>query len=289
MKPMNLKDILAALLCTALWGANFAAVKIAMCQIPPLFFSGLRLGIVGLILLRFVKIPRQHFLSLFLLSISLYSLNFGLMMVGLNNIDAGLAAIITELEVPFSVILAALFLNDRIRRIQMLGLMIAFVGAYFVCNTPMLTGKVIPILFVMAATLVYAFSNIHIKWLPKIDALTIVVYASLFAAPQLLLASALFEEQQLNALLTIHWQTAAAFLYACCMATLSFFIWTRLLKIYSVNQIVPYGLLIPLFGVLSGIVLLNEQMTIKIILGGLITILGVWLVIYKTQAEVAIT
>lgn len=283
MKPMSPKDVLAALLCSALWGTNFAIIKIALSQIPPLFFSGLRLGLVGILLMGWVKIPRQHFLALFLMSITLYSLNFGLMMIGLHEIDAGLAAIITELEVPFSAILAALFLKDRMQGLQILGLVIAFIGAYFVCNTPAVTGNITPILFIIGATCSYAFSNIQIKWLPKIDALTIVVYASLFAAPQLLLASAMLEENQLSALTTIDFQTGLACIYTCTMATLSFFIWTRLIKIYSVNQIIPFGLLIPLFGVLSGILLLDEEITLKIIFGGIITIAGVWLVLYKPK------
>lgn len=289
MKNMQLKDILIAILCTALWGGNFAVMKIAMVQIPPLFLAGMRLGVVGLILMGFVKMPRGHFWQLFLLSITLYGLNFACMVTGLHQMDAGLAAIITELEVPFSVILAALLLKDKMNVMQIAGLGVAFLGAYFVCNTPKIAGNLTPVFLIIAATLAYSCSNIQIKWIPKVDALAMVVYASLFASPQLFLASAFFETNQLHALMTINWHAALAFLYTISMATFAFFIWTRLIKIYSVNQVVPFGLLIPLFGVLFGVILLHEEITLKIILGGLITVLGVWLVLYKPRGLNTVT
>lgn len=283
MRTMKLNDIFNAILACAMWGGNFAIMKFAMLQIPPLFLAGMRLWIIGFFCLWFVKVPWGHFWKLFLISITLYSLNFGLMVSGLVQIDSGLASILTELEVPFSAALAAIFLKDRMTPIQILGLLIAFFGAYFVCNTPNISGSIIPILLVVGATLTYAFSNVQIKYLSEVNALTIIVYASLLASPQLLIASVLLETNQINSLMTISFQTGIALLYTLSMATLAFIIWTRLIKIYSVNQVVPFGLLIPLFGVMGGVFLLDEEITPKIIIGGWITILGVWLVLRKTR------
>lgn len=278
---MKLTDILAALLCVALWGATFSTLKCAMGEMPPFFLSGLRLGIAGLILVGFAKSPRQSIAPILLISITMYSLNFSLLTLGMSEISAGLTSIITELEVPFAALLAVIFLKDRLTKMQLAGFVIAFTGVFFISNNPHYSGHFLYILLILCATLSFAFSNIQLKWMPKIDAVTLIAYASLFAAPQLLLASALFEHHQINSFIHMHPKTAVSFICTTTMGTLAFVIWTQLLKRYSVNQVIPFALLIPVAGVIAGYGLLNETITLKILMGGIITIIGVGLVLLK--------
>ncbi len=54
--------------------------------------------------------------------------------------------------------------------------------------------------------------------------------------------------------------------------------WYWLLNRYAVNQVMPFTLLVPIFGVLSGVFLLDEPFTLALMTGGLLTVLGVGII-----------
>jgi O-acetylserine/cysteine efflux transporter len=98
----------------------------------------------------------------------------------------------------------------------------------------------------------------------------------LFAVPQLALASMLVEHDQLQAVTGADWLGWGALAYqAVVVVIICYGIWFRLLSRYTVNQVMPYTLLVPVFGVLSGVVLLDEPVTWSLIFGGAATIAGV--------------
>jgi len=59
------------------------------------------------------------------------------------------------------------------------------------------------------------------------------------------------------------------------MTALAYAMWYRLLNLYSVNEVMPFLLLLPLTSVAGGIFFLNESLTLKITLGGFLTLIGV--------------
>jgi O-acetylserine/cysteine efflux transporter len=73
---------------------------------------------------------------------------------------------------------------------------------------------------------------------------------------------------------------------AIAIVILSYWLWYRLLRRYSVNQTMPYLLLLPIFGVLSGVALRGEPLTWPMALGGLLTIAGVAVIILRRPKSV---
>ena len=64
-------------------------------------------------------------------------------------------------------------------------------------------------------------------------------------------------------------------------------VWTWLLRQYEINQAMPITLLVPLVGVLSGVVFLGESLTLPLILGGLLTIVGVGIILIRRPRTAA--
>jgi O-acetylserine/cysteine efflux transporter len=62
--------------------------------------------------------------------------------------------------------------------------------------------------------------------------------------------------------------------------------WYYLLQYYPVSQIVPFSLLIPVFGMIASIALLEENITMGVIVGGALTVLGVAIVVSKGTKKV---
>jgi len=284
-KNINLTAILAALLCAIMWGSNFVTVKLALVQLTPLFLTSIRLMFVSCFLIWFIKVPsRAALINLLWISITFYTINFGLVNLGIMHTDAGLASIIIQLEVPLATILGAIFLKEHISLRQAIGLIIAFVGVILVAYTPTISGHLTSILLLLGGAVAYGVSILQVKQAREVGALTLVVYCSLFGGLQLLLLSFLLEHNQWHSLLQMNFTTEFSLITYIFMGTSAFLIWTRLIHIHYLNQIMPFSLLVPVFAMVFGRIFLNEMITSQIILGAVITILGITLVTVSKQS-----
>lgn len=283
-KNINLLAAFAALFCAALWGSNFVTVKLALSQLPPLLVSAIRLGLTALVLIWFVEVPKLRTLfQLFLVSITMYVMNFGLINIGIKHVDAGLASIIIEFETPIVTILSFIFFRERLNKIQMAGFVTAFLGIILASYTPHMAGNFISILLLLGGAIGYSISMIQIKQLQQVKATTLIVYSSLFACVQLLILSVFLEEGQWHALMQINSTALFGLMSYTILGQVAFFIWTRLIQKYYVNQIMPFILLTSVFAILFGIVFLDETLTTSIALGAVITSIGVAFVTIRAQ------
>ena len=111
---------------------------------------------------------------------------------------------------------------------------------------------------------------------------------ALFAAPQLFIASAIFETDQINqiASASLNEWLAVAYL-GLVMTAIGYAFWYHLLGRYSVNKVMPFLLLLPVTSVIGGIFFLDEVLTTKVALGGLLAVLGVAVITIQRKRQVA--
>lgn len=279
---MRPTDMVLALTTMLIWGFNFVVAKVGLAQLPPLFFMGLRFAIVAAVLAPFVRLPPVKLRAVAWLSLSLGLGHFSLMYIGLQGLDAGTAAVVVQTQVPFAAILAAVIFSDYLGWRRTLGMAIAFLGIVCIAGEPRIWANPGPLLLVLGASALWAVANIQIKLMSPIDGLGLSGHLGLFSAPQLLLASAVFEDGQLEALKTASWQTWGALFYVSLMVTIvSFVLWYRLLHRYQVNQVMPYTLLVPVLGVIAGVIVLDEPLSWQMIVGGLLTVVGVGIIVLR--------
>ena len=282
---MKAVDFLLFAFVMVVWGVNFVVTKVALYEVPPLLLVTLRFAAVALLVVPFVRIPWEKTRQLLPLSITLGSLHFSLMFVGLSDIDAATAALTVQIQVPVAALLAAIFLEDRLGWRRLAGMAIAFMGVGIIAGEPRFAGNYLPLLLVISASCLWAIANIQIKFLGEIDALTLNAALALFATPQLALACLLLEDGQWPALVAASWRLYAAVAYqALAVTVLGYGLWYHLLRRYNVNQAMPFTLLVPLFGVLSGVSFLGERLTVAILLGGALTVLGVAIITVRRPA-----
>ncbi len=284
MSPL---DLLIALFVVALWGINFGISKIALLEFPPLFLMGLRFVIVAALLLPFVRMPRGRMRGVLALSVILGTIHFPLMFNGIKGIDAATASVVSQLQVPFASLLAALVFKDRLGWRRAVGMLAAFAGVLLIAGEPRLGDSLWALGLVVAGSLAFAVANVQIKRLGSVDGFALNAWMGLFAAPQLLILSALFEQGQWEAVRSASWAAWGSLFYIAVLATIvAYGLWYGLMRRYDVNQAVPFMLLIPLFGVLSGVVLLNEPVTWTLALGGLLTVGGVGIIVMRVPRVV---
>ncbi|HET6222154.1 MAG TPA: EamA family transporter [Dongiaceae bacterium] len=288
-RAMPLATIALLVVVTVVWGFNFAVVKAGLSQLPPIAFVALRFAIVAAMLLPWLRLPRRKLVDLILVSVILGVVHFSLMFTGMRGLDVSTAAIAIQLQVPFAAILAVLFLDDKLGWRRMTGMAIAFAGVVLIAGEPRLAGNLLPLCLVIAAACVWAGANILIKRIgDDIDVISLNGWIALLAAPQLALVSWATETGQIPALLAADWRLWASLAFQALLVTVfGYAVWYQAMRRYPVNQVMPLTLLVPLFGVMSGVIFFDERLTWPMLIGGLCTIAGVAIVIIRRPRVIA--
>jgi O-acetylserine/cysteine efflux transporter len=261
-----------------IWGINFAVSKLGVAEIPPLLFMALRFACVALIITPFVQPKLSQLPVIFLLSLTLGIGHFGLMFLGLASMDAATAAIVIQLQVPFSAALAAFFFKEKLGWIRGAGIAVAFSGVALLSGEPTLPGW-LPLLWIIGSGMGFALANVVVKRIGAINPVMLNGWMALMASPMLLLLSVIFEANHLEALRNAKFIGWFAIVYTAIGASIiAYSLWYWLVRRYEMNQIVPFSLLAPAIGVLAGVVILGEAFTWHKGVGGLFTLAGVSLI-----------
>jgi len=273
MKPV---DVLIAISVAMIWGMGFIVAKAGMSHFSPILLMALRFSLTAFCMVWFFRPPPGIFKQLFWISLVSAALQYSLTFNGVRGIDASTAALLVQLEVPFGLVLAWLVFGERISLKQGLGIAIAFTGAILIIGEPKLAGDLVYAFMVIGGAFTWAVGQIMIKKLGNIGGFRLITGVALFATPQLFVASFLFEQDQLEQIQTASTAAWAAVAYlGLVMTALAYALWYRLLGHYTVNQVMPFLLLLPVTSVFGGIFFLDESLTTKIALGGCLAIIGV--------------
>lgn len=283
---MTPRDIFLIIVVMAVWGANFGVSKWGLQELPPLMLIGLRFGLTALFLVPFTRLPRDKMLPVLMLSVTLGFVHFSLMFTGLRQVDASTAAIAAQVQVPFSALLAAIFFKDRLGWRRALGMALAIAGVVLLAGEPQTSSNILYLGMIIASSMIWAVAAIQMKQLADVDALTLNGWMALFAAPQLLVGSWLLEDGHLEAIAGAGWKGWGAVVYMAVVVTIfGYGIWMKMLSRYQVNQVMPFTLLAPVFGVVAGVAMLGEGLSLLKLLGGIITICGVAIITVRRPQQ----
>ncbi|WP_366657110.1 EamA family transporter [Fodinicurvata sp. EGI_FJ10296] len=273
---MKARDLLIVLLIMAVWGFNFAVSKVALEQIPPIFMIGLRFAVVAALLLPITRIPTEHMKDIFLLSVTLGSAHFALMFTGLSRVDASVAAITIQVQVPIAAALGALLYREPVTTARVVGMVIAAVGVVILAGAPQAQSDLSAVLMIVGAAFMWAVATMQMKRLSNVNGFQLNAWMALFATPQLLFTSLMVESGQWEAITAADWRVWASIAYqAVLVVVVCYSLWYWLLRKYEVSQAIPFTLLVPVFGVMSGLMFLGEVLTWNVVVGGGTTIAGV--------------
>jgi len=274
---MSVIQIICAVAVPLLWGYQFVAIKVGVTEFPPLFFLALRFLAIALLLVPFVRKPtRAQLAPVAAISIFLGGLNFGLFYVGLGLGSGTLSAVAYQLATPFTVLLAWPLLGERPSLITSAGVVLAFAGVVVLAAGPGLSANWLPLLLVVGAAFAFSVSNVLTKRHGPFDPLMLMGWSSLFTVPQVLVMSLLLEHRQMASLAVADARGWLALAYTIFIGGIAGFgLWFWLIGRCSMSRVAPFGLLLPVFALMSNVLFLGEQMTPKLIAGGLLAISGV--------------
>lgn len=284
MNQFTSKHVIMALFVPLLWGLGFVFAKGAINHFPPILLMAFRFSLTALVLVWFTPLPFGKFFQLFKIAIVAAAIQYSLTFTGVKGLEAGLASIIVQLEVPFLVILGALLLREKPGYKKWIGIAISFVGVAIMSQQDELSGSFISIALVLSGCFAWALGQVMIRKLKDVSGMQVTAWIAVFAAPQLFFMSAVFEDGQVEAIRTANplvWWTV---LYlGLIMTCLGYYFWNTLIRHHDVSKVAPFLLLLPVFSVLGGNVFLGETITLEKFYGGATILLGIGVIVLNSK------
>jgi O-acetylserine/cysteine efflux transporter len=279
------QDLVFMVFINLIWGLNLVASKWGVNAFPPVFFTALRFGSVALFLLPLLRVPRGQMRNLLLAAMLTGPAAFGLLFIGLDLVrDASMVAIAGQLSVPFSTLLSVWLLGETIRWRRRLGIALAFLGIVVIGLDPRAFNYWEGLLLVVLSCLANSFGLIFIKRLKEVRALQLQAWVALAGVPVLLVLSFISESGHAQAVAEADLRAWSALAFTAVLSSLVAHTgWYYLLSRYPVTSLSPLTLLSPVFGVFFGVTLLHDQLTWRMVLGGALTLVGVFIVLLRER------
>ena len=279
---MPLTHLLLALSVVAVWGTNFVVIRWGLDGLPPFLFATLRFALSALPWLLFVPRPTAPWRSIAAFGVLLGVGQFGLLFVAIDgHISPGLASLVVQLQVFFTIGLSLWLMRERVRGFQIAGLLLAVSGLGVIALNLDATVTMAGLGLVLCAAFFWSLANLVIKSLGPVNMLHFMVWSSVFAVPPLLLISLLVEGPALMAQSlrdadavvwgSVLWQAIGNSLFG-------YGAWNWLLARHPAATVTPMALLVPVFGMSASAFSLGEAMpawklgACVLVLGGLAVI-----------------
>ncbi|WP_433571391.1 EamA family transporter [Streptomyces sp. CA-251247] len=262
MRPVHMA---LAVTVAAVWGVNFVVIELGLGHFPPLLFSALRFLVAALPAVFFVGRPKVAWKWLIGVGLALGVAKFGLLFIGMDRgMPAGLSSLVLQIQAVFTAVLAAVVLAERPGRARVLGMAVALGGIALAAVDEGTSGPLLGFALVVAAAACWGVSNVLTRKASPPDALNFMVWVSVVPVLPLLALSLLFEgpSADLHALRSLDWSGAGTIVYVAWGATVfGFGAWGFLLRRYPASAVAPFSLLVPVFGMTSAALLLDESVS----------------------------
>ncbi|MFN3303017.1 MAG: EamA family transporter [Roseateles sp.] len=261
---MPLRHFLLALAVVAIWGSNFVVIKFALHTLPPLLLAVLRFALALVPACFFLPRPAVGWRNLAGYGVLIGVGQFGLLYLAMRSqISPGLASLVVQTQVFFTLLLAVRIRREKVLPAQWLGLALAAAGIAVIGAHVDGTTTALGVAMVLAAAFCWAGANLLTQRAGRIDMLAYVVWSSAFAVPPLLVLALLVDgPERIDAgLAAAGAGTWAAVLWQALGNTLfGYGVWSWLLARHPAGRIVPMALLVPVFGMGSASLLLGEPL-----------------------------
>lgn len=277
-------DILVAIAMNVMWGLNLIAVKMGVDLIQPLTAAWLRQVMVLLICLpalRIVDGKMRELLLLGALSGALFYIIVNISMAVSTNISA--LAIAGQLGAPFSLILAVIFLGERIHKVRIAGMALAFSGVVLVVFDPHIVDERLGLALTAGASMVWAVCSLIQRRLIGVPVLTIYAWVGLTGTVLLGPIAYLAEPAAFTSLPNIPLSALGwVFFSAFGSSVIGQGAMSTLLQRHPVSTVVPLTLPTPVISVIAASYWFGTKMTTEMIVGGIIVLIGVAIVTLRT-------
>jgi O-acetylserine/cysteine efflux transporter len=280
---MTPRHIALALLVALLWGVNFVAIHASLEQFPPFLLVAIRFALIALPTLLLVPRPPIAWRWLIGYGLGFGTVQFAFLYWGMDaGFPTGLSSLVLQASAPFTVVLGALLLRERLGARRVIGVACATVGLAIVGLSYGEMAPVGPFLLVLLGALGWAGGNLASRVAKAPNPLHLVLWMSVVPPIPMLGLSLAFEGPERIGAAFATSLTAGALpawlglAYTVVLGTmLGSGVWVWLMGRYPASTVAPFSMLVPVVGIATAAVVLGERPTLAQLAGGTLVIAGV--------------
>jgi drug/metabolite transporter (DMT)-like permease len=276
------------------WGSTYLAIAIAVQTLPPLFYSGIRFALAGLILAAWLafrrvdlRVSRRELGGAAAVGILMLAGGNGLVNLGEQTVPSGIAALIVA-SIPLWIVVYRMIAGERVGGDLLFGVLLGLVGVAILVVPGGLNGTIDPVgaLMLFGATLSWALGTFLSPRLatPR-NALVSTVYQMLAGGVILMVVALPKGELARIDPTTFSARSLIAFAYLVIVGSLiAYTAYTWLLQNASVSLVSTYAFVNPVVAVLLGALILAEPITPTIVIGAAVIIVAVAFIVFRQNA-----
>jgi drug/metabolite transporter (DMT)-like permease len=284
---MKTKEIGALLALAALWGASFLFIRIASPVIGPMLTIQGRVTIAAIALLVYMVMIGQstHFKKRWKQYVIIGALNaaipFTLIATAALHLNASMSAIINSMTPLFTALVVWGWMKEKLTMKKWLGILTGISGVMIIVGwspLPLTTEVIIAIILSVLSTVSYSFAGVYAKknfaGVPPLS----VAFGQQMGAAILLIPFTLFQLPESTAVITPIAAFSVVGLALLCTA-IAYLLYFYLIESVGPTKTLSVTFLIPLFGMIWGVVFLNEQVTLGMIVGLIVILSSIFLIL----------
>jgi drug/metabolite transporter (DMT)-like permease len=278
---MSNKHFAELILLAAIWGASFIFMRTTTPEFGPIMLITLRTAIAAIVLLPFLlkaKLQSQlsiHWRPIFFVGLINTAIPFCLFSYSTLYLGAGYASVLNATAPMFGALIGFFWLKDNLPYIGIFGLFIGFLGVLvlsFARNVGLQDTSLLPVFAALLATFLYGVAACYAKtYLQGVSSLVVATGSQCFAAIILAPLSFFFWPTQMPSAQS--WLQVAILGIVC--TAVAYILYFRLIANVGAAKAITVAYLIPVFGVLWGIIFLQERLTPTMWAGSALVLLGV--------------
>jgi len=280
---MSPRDRLLALVVVVCWGVNFPMTALALDHFPPIFLVALRFALLAVPTLLFVPRPAIPWSRLLMVGVGLGILQFGFLYLGMAaGMPSGLASLVLQASAPATVVIAAIWLRERITRRQAIGIGVAVLALAVIAAHRSQVAALLPVVLTLCAAVGWGLGNVAVRRAAAPDPLRLTLWMSVVPPVPMLALSLVVEgperigDRLAGAFTVAALPSVIGLLYVVLVATvLGYGLWTRLLAAYPSSTVAPFSMLVPVVGVAASWVAFDEVPDLVEVCAGVVVVAGV--------------
>lgn len=285
---MSTRDLILVLGICLIWGFNFVAGAKGMEAFSPLLFVTLRFAAVLVITLPFIRPPEPgQWLRLAGACVFIGALHFSFMFWALKlSSDVTSITILQNMSIPMAVLLAMAFLGERAGWRTLLATSLAFAGVLVIGLDPLVLGQPMALVAILASALFQATGSVLMRGIHGVSPQNFLAWTAAFSLPLLLASMWLFDPHPLATFQAAgpwHW---AALGYTVILASLiGHGLFFFLVQRNPLPLLMPYLLLMPVFGTAFGVLVWGDRPGWRLLSGGAMVLLGILIITLRGRRK----
>ena len=289
---MNVRDSLLACLVAVIWGFNFVVIAWGLDGLSPSLFVALRFVLVIFPAVLFIPRPAAPMKDVALVGLFMSLGQFALVYTAIDlGLSAGLASLVLQAQVMFTILFAALALRERPSTLQVVGVSVGMAGLLVVALGRSGSTPLDALLVCLGGALSWGWGNVIARRLGVASGLSMTVWSGV-VVPLPLIGLALVLDGPAEVLSQVQHidarVLASASFTALAASLLGYSIFNSLLARHPASTVIPFTLLVPPVGILSAWLLLHETPNAFELLGGAILLAGVGVTLLRRPATLGV-